>query len=99
MSRMILGPVLRMSPPGGIEEVIYDLKHSAEALSAEDQRALAEVYSESGVSVDGFCPRSSTAAQTDREIQSEDWKSRHGRKVAIRNAPNAEAWRFAGLSS
>ena len=45
---------VRHVAPGGIDEVIYDLKHSAEGLSAEDQRVLAEVHSESGVSVDSL---------------------------------------------
>ncbi|HEV7225667.1 MAG TPA: toll/interleukin-1 receptor domain-containing protein [Pirellulales bacterium] len=45
---------VRHIAPGGIEEVIYDLKHSADVLTAEDQRVLAEAYSESGVSVDAF---------------------------------------------
>lgn len=45
---------VRHVAPGGIDEIIYDLKHSTEAFSAEDQQLLAEMHSESGVSVDSL---------------------------------------------
>lgn len=45
---------VRHVAPGGIDEVIYDLKHSTEALSAEDQHILAEMYSDSDISVDSL---------------------------------------------
>lgn len=45
---------VRHITPSGIEEVIFDLKRSAEALTAEEEGVLAEIYSESGVPVDAF---------------------------------------------
>ena len=45
---------VRHITPSAIEEVIFDLKRSAEALTAEEENVLAELYTESGVPVDAF---------------------------------------------
>jgi hypothetical protein len=67
---------LRLVPPGGIEDVIRDIKQTADVFSDEDRKLIAEIYLENGTSVDNyFLDQRQLRKATDQFIR------RSGRKV------------------